>query len=90
MVHLFIHTQLRSLKFTNQVQIRSYLFEGKHIFYGNDPDAKRYSTRAHLAELIGILGPPPTDMLKRGIRSHEFFKEDGTRNYRYIPKAFSA
>jgi hypothetical protein len=47
------------------------------MFHGNDPDGKGYSTRAHLAELIGILGPPPTDMLKRGIRSHEFFHEDG-------------
>ncbi|KAK2811370.1 hypothetical protein FQN50_002247 [Emmonsiellopsis sp. PD_5] len=53
------------------------LFEGKHMFYGNDPDGKGYSTRAHLAEVIGILGPPPLDMLKRGERSPEFFTEDG-------------
>ncbi|PGH23419.1 CMGC/SRPK protein kinase [Polytolypa hystricis UAMH7299] len=53
------------------------LFEGKHMFHGNDPDGKRYSTRAHLAEVIGILGPPPLDMLKRGKRSTEFFTEDG-------------
>ena len=52
------------------------------MFHGNDPDGKGYSTRAHLAELIGILGPPPTDMLKRGIRSHEFFNEDGKHNYK--------
>ncbi|OBT73931.1 hypothetical protein VF21_07425 [Pseudogymnoascus sp. 05NY08] len=54
------------------------LFEGRHMFYGNDPDGKGYSTRAHLAEVIGMLGPPPTDLLKRGIRSDEFFTEDGT------------
>ncbi|KFZ00370.1 hypothetical protein V500_01073 [Pseudogymnoascus sp. VKM F-4518 (FW-2643)] len=54
------------------------LFEGKHMFYGNDPDGKGCSTRAHLAEVIGMLGPPPADFLKRGIRSHEFFAEDGT------------
>lgn len=53
------------------------LFEGKHMFRGNDPDWKGYSTRAHLAEVIGILGPPPLDMLKRGKRSLEFFTEDG-------------
>jgi serine/threonine-protein kinase SRPK3 len=35
------------------------LFEGKHMFHGNDPDGKGYSTRAHLAEVIGTLGPPP-------------------------------
>lgn len=51
------------------------------MFYGNDPDGKGYSTRAHLAEVIGILGPPPSDMLKRGMRSHEFFAEDGKYNY---------
>lgn len=53
------------------------LFEGKHMFYGNDPDGKGYSTRAHLAEVVGILGPPPLDLLVRGKRSHEFFTKDG-------------
>lgn len=53
------------------------MFEGKHLFYGNDPDGKGYSTRAHLAEVMGILGPPPLDMLQRGKRSHEFFTGDG-------------
>lgn len=49
------------------------------MFYGNDPDGKGYSTRAHFAEVIGVLGPPPLDMLERGKRSHEFFDEDGVR-----------
>lgn len=53
------------------------LFEGRHLFYGNDPDGKGYSTRAHLAEVMGFLGPPPLDMLQRGKRSHEFFTTDG-------------
>ncbi|KXG48603.1 uncharacterized protein PGRI_024730 [Penicillium griseofulvum] len=53
------------------------LFEGKHMFIGLDPDGKGYSTRAHLAELIGVLGPPPLDLLKRGERSLEFFTKDG-------------
>lgn len=47
------------------------------MFYGNDPVGKGYSTRAHLAEVIGMLGPPPMDLLGRGIRSHEFFAADG-------------
>jgi hypothetical protein len=38
------------------------LFEGRHLFHGNDPDGKGYSTRAHLAEVMGILGPPPLDI----------------------------
>ncbi|KAJ5384277.1 hypothetical protein N7517_002188 [Penicillium concentricum] len=56
------------------------LFEGKHMFIGMDPDGKGYSTRAHLAEVIGILGPPPSHFLKRGERSHEFFTKDGHWN----------
>lgn len=51
------------------------------MFHGNDPDGKGYSTRAHLAEVIGILGPPPADMLKGGIRSNEFFSEDGKHEH---------
>ncbi|KAF4634318.1 hypothetical protein G7Y89_g3796 [Cudoniella acicularis] len=55
------------------------LFEGKHMFHGNDTDGKGYSTRAHLAEVIGMLGPPPLDLLKRGIRSSEFFDKEASR-----------
>lgn len=51
--------------------------EGRQLFYGSDPDDQDYSTRAHLAEVIGLLGPPPLDLLKRGRRSREFFAEDG-------------
>ncbi|KAJ5934934.1 hypothetical protein N7466_004481 [Penicillium verhagenii] len=53
------------------------LFEGRHLFYGNDPDGKGYSTGAHLAEVMDFLGPPPLDMLQRGKRSHEHFTSDG-------------
>lgn len=53
------------------------LFEGRHLFYGQDPDGKGYSTRAHLAEVMALLGPPPLDLIRRGARSSEFFSEDG-------------
>ncbi|KAF7896477.1 hypothetical protein EAF00_006491 [Botryotinia globosa] len=53
------------------------LFEGKHMFHGNDPDGKGYSTRAHLAEVIGMLGPPPLDLLEKGVRASEFFDKEG-------------
>jgi hypothetical protein len=53
------------------------LYEDKHLFNGIDPTEKRYLTRAHLAELIAMLGPPPTDMLERGARSKEFFDGEG-------------
>lgn len=62
------------------------LLEGKHLFYGNDPDGKGYSTRAHLAEVMGILGPPPLDMLQRGKRSNELFSTDG-KSSTYHPLA---
>ncbi|KAG7294094.1 hypothetical protein NEMBOFW57_004157 [Staphylotrichum longicolle] len=53
------------------------VFQGGHLFYGQDPTGKGYTTRAHLAEVIGLLGPPPLDLLERGIRSKEFFSEAG-------------
>lgn len=54
------------------------LFEGRHLFNGQDPDGNGYSTRAHLAEVMALLGPPPLDLIKRGVRSHEFFTKEGT------------
>lgn len=34
-------------------------------------------TRAHLAEMIALMGPPPPDLLKNGKRTAEFFDDDG-------------
>jgi hypothetical protein len=53
------------------------VFEGGHLFYSQDPSGQGYTTRAHLAEVVGLLGPPPLDLLERGVRSKEFFSEDG-------------
>ncbi|TGO50617.1 hypothetical protein BOTNAR_0386g00030 [Botryotinia narcissicola] len=53
------------------------LFEGKHMFHGEDSDGKDYSTCAHLAEVIGMLGPPSLEFLERGIRTPEFFDKQG-------------
>jgi serine/threonine-protein kinase SRPK3 len=53
------------------------LYENKHLFYGIDPTERRYLTRAHLAELVTMLGPPPIDMLERGARSTDFFDGEG-------------
>lgn len=52
------------------------------MFYGNDPDGSGYKTRAHLAKVVALLGPPPLELLKQGSRSHEFFSDDG--QYRFI------
>lgn len=46
------------------------------MFHGNDPYKKVYTTRAHLAEVIGMLGPPPLDMIRRRGRNPELFTED--------------
>ncbi|KAK0111633.1 hypothetical protein ONS95_001978 [Cadophora gregata] len=53
------------------------MFEGRHLFYAQDPDGEGYSTRAHLAEIIALLGYPPADLLERGKRSPKFFGKDG-------------
>ncbi|KAK3688226.1 kinase-like domain-containing protein [Podospora appendiculata] len=34
------------------------LFEGRHMFTGRDPEHHVYRSRAHLASMISILGPP--------------------------------
>ncbi|KAK0753564.1 kinase-like domain-containing protein [Schizothecium vesticola] len=65
------------------------LFEGKHLFYGDDPDGKEYSTRAHLAELVGMLGPPPPDLIQRGIRGADFFTRDGGHPFS-LPRSWKA
>ncbi|KAL8880423.1 MAG: hypothetical protein Q9198_002161 [Flavoplaca austrocitrina] len=52
------------------------LFEGKHLFYGRDRKERKYMTRAHLADMVALLGPPPVELLKAGKRSTEFFDKD--------------
>jgi serine/threonine-protein kinase SRPK3 len=39
-------------------------------------------TRAHIAEMIAIMGLPPLELLRRGKRTTEFFTKDG-KHYRY-------
>jgi serine/threonine-protein kinase SRPK3 len=52
-------------------------FEGEHLFTGLDPEHNTYRGRAHLSEMIALLGPPPPSLLARaGLRS-KFFSEDG-------------
>lgn len=73
------------------------LFEDKHLFTGKDakitddldPNGDGYTTRAHLAEVIAMLGHPPVDLLRRGTRSRDFFTEEGTLQPQPQPHAFS-
>jgi serine/threonine-protein kinase SRPK3 len=47
------------------------------MFYGTDPEHHSYRGRAHLAEIIALLGPPPPELLARGQLKTKFFSEDG-------------
>ncbi|PSN61879.1 kinase-like protein [Corynespora cassiicola Philippines] len=49
----------------------------KHIFHGRGPKEDRYMTRAHIAEMVALMGPPPLELLKCRKRSSEFFNKDG-------------
>ena len=53
------------------------VFEGEHLLTGQDPELKTYRSRAHLAEMVALLGPPPSRLLARGNMSHKFFSEEG-------------
>ncbi|KAI1179515.1 serine threonine protein kinase, CMGC group [Nemania sp. FL0916] len=53
------------------------LFEGGHLFTGHDPEHQAYRSRAHLAEIAGLLGNPPQELLDLGKLSHKFFNDTG-------------
>ncbi|KAJ5958621.1 uncharacterized protein N7479_005771 [Penicillium vulpinum] len=53
------------------------LFEGGSLFSGQDPEYQTYRSRAHLAEMIRLLGPPPPGLLARGNLTQNFFSEEG-------------
>jgi hypothetical protein len=53
------------------------IFEGRLLFRGTDPELGVYRGRAHLAEMIALLGPPPPEFLGRGNLKSKFFSESG-------------
>ncbi|KAB5578690.1 serine threonine protein kinase, CMGC group [Coniochaeta sp. 2T2.1] len=53
------------------------LFEGGHLFTGHDPEHRRYRSRAHLFEIIALLGQPPKALLELGQSSQKFFTDEG-------------
>ncbi|KAK7433358.1 hypothetical protein QQZ08_000298 [Neonectria magnoliae] len=66
------------------------LFEGQHLFTGCDPESQTYRSRAHLAEMIALLGQPPQALLKSGKSSHKFFTDKGDfRKDIALPKSTS-
>ncbi|EMF11482.1 kinase-like protein [Sphaerulina musiva SO2202] len=52
-------------------------FEGEHLFTGQDPLENKYRGRAHLAEMIALLGPPPPSLLARAKLRDKFFSDQG-------------
>ncbi|KAF5027030.1 hypothetical protein F66182_906 [Fusarium sp. NRRL 66182] len=53
------------------------IFQGRHLFTGHDPELQTYRSRAHLAEIIALLGQPPHELLHSGRNSHKFFTDAG-------------
>ena len=52
---------------------------GDYLFHGIDPEHHEYRRRAHLAEMISLLGPPAPGPLSQGELWSKFFSEDGTQ-----------
>lgn len=51
------------------------LYEGGSLFSGKDSEFQTYRSRAHLAEMISLIGLPPPGLLARGNQSTKFFFE---------------
>ena len=54
------------------------IFEGEHLFRGIDPELKVYRGRAHLAEMIAVLGQPQPGLIDRGRLKSKFFSDKCT------------
>ncbi|KAI0112235.1 kinase domain protein [Nemania sp. FL0031] len=53
------------------------IFQQRYLFEGIDPEHREYRRRAHLAEIIALLGLPPKDLLARGSLTSQFFSLEG-------------
>ncbi|KAH7317634.1 serine threonine protein kinase, CMGC group [Rhexocercosporidium sp. MPI-PUGE-AT-0058] len=53
------------------------IFQGGHLFTGHDPEHHSYRSRAHLAEMIALIGPPPQTLVHSGRSSPKFFTDTG-------------
>ena len=62
------------------------IYEGGHLFRGWDPEHDIYRSRAHVAEMIALLGPPPSDLLAKGNLTHKFFTDGGEFTSSYALK----
>lgn len=53
------------------------MYQGGSLFTGQDPEFMRYRSRAHLAEMINLLGPPPSSLFTQGELKDKFFSSEG-------------
>ncbi|PGH34369.1 CMGC/SRPK protein kinase [[Emmonsia] crescens] len=53
------------------------IYEGGSLFTGQDPEFQKYRSRAHIAEMINLLGPPPTSLVAQGELRDKFFSCEG-------------
>lgn len=70
-------TTRKNVRLTNAIMQVWDAFEGGHLFTGRDPELHVYRGRAHLAEIIALLGPPPPSLLARANLRSKFFNEEG-------------
>ncbi|KAL2827862.1 kinase-like protein [Aspergillus pseudoustus] len=54
-----------------------HIYEGGSLFTGHDHEFQRYRSRAHLAEIINLLGSPPPTLLVKGELREKFFTVEG-------------
>ncbi|KAJ9234021.1 hypothetical protein DTO207G8_4084 [Paecilomyces variotii] len=53
------------------------IYEGGSLFTGQDPEFQKYRSRAHLADMINLLGPRPPSLLAQGKLRDKFFSGEG-------------
>ncbi|KAJ0419022.1 kinase-like protein [Aspergillus carlsbadensis] len=51
------------------------IYEGGSLFTGQDSEFQRYRSHAHLAEIINLLGPPPSTLLAKRKMRGKFFTD---------------
>ncbi|KAL4940330.1 hypothetical protein BDV06DRAFT_230414 [Aspergillus oleicola] len=65
------------------------IFQGGSAFSGHDAEFNSYRSRAHLADMINLLGPPPASLLSRGRRAGKFFTESGEFRDKWLLKGIT-
>ncbi|KAH7095003.1 kinase-like domain-containing protein [Paraphoma chrysanthemicola] len=53
------------------------IFENEPLFTGHDPELQTYRSRAHIAEMVSLLGQPPRELLAQGRLSEKNFTKEG-------------